>query len=122
MYQAAETAGEPVADLAQGVRAAELAKQHRDELCPAGKALGSALAVMFLHQCGKLGPGKMLEQLIEQAGYLYDYLALLVGDGLAKVRPRNDSPTFIIGGLSFGLSHSRICLGQEWASISAKPA
>lgn len=35
---------------------------------------------MFLDQSGKLSPRKMLEQLIEQAGYLYDCLALLVGD------------------------------------------
>ena len=80
MHQATQTAGQPVADLAQGVGAAELAKQHGDELRPAGKPLGSTLAAMFLHQRGKLGPGKMLEQLIEQAGYLYDCLALLVGD------------------------------------------
>jgi hypothetical protein len=57
-----------------------LTKQHRDELGPASKTLGGALATMFLDQRGKLGSRKMLEQLIEQAGYLYDCLALLVGD------------------------------------------
>src|ERR1700731_2009637 len=92
MHQATQTAGQPVADLAQGVGAAELAKQHGDERRPAGKPLGSAVAAMLLHQCGKLGPRKMLEQLIEQAGYLYDCLALLVGDvwrGPAKERFAN---------------------------------
>ena len=94
MHQAAQTAGQPVADLAQGVGTPQLAKQHRDELRPAGKPLGGALSAMFLHQCGKLGPGKMLEQLIEQAGCLYDCLALLVGDvwrrsGQGTIRQRS---------------------------------
>ena len=80
MNQAAQTAGQPVADLAQGVGAAELAEQHRDELRPAGEPLGGMLGAMLLDECGKLGPGEMLEQLIEQAGDLYDGLALLVGD------------------------------------------
>ncbi len=83
-----------IADLAQGVGAAELAKQHRDELSPAGKPLGSPFAAMFLHQCGKLGPGKMLEELIEEAGCLYDCFALLVGDvqrssGQGTIRQRS---------------------------------
>jgi hypothetical protein len=73
MHQAAQTAGQPVGT-------AELTKQHGDELGPASETLGGALATMFLDQSGKLGPRKMLEQLIEQAGYLYDCLALLVGD------------------------------------------
>jgi hypothetical protein len=69
MHQAAQTAGQPVADLMQGVSAAELTKQHRDELRPASKTLGGALATMLLDQSGKLGSQKMLEQLIEQAGF-----------------------------------------------------
>jgi hypothetical protein len=31
---------------------------------------------VLVHQRGKLGPGKMLEQLIEQARDLYDWIAL----------------------------------------------
>ena len=42
----------------------------------------------FLYQPGKLVSGKMLKQLIEQAAYLYDCLALLVGDVWRKLRPR----------------------------------
>jgi len=79
MHQSAEAAGQSVADLAQGVSAAELAKQHRDELRPAGEPLGVTLGAMLLHECRKFGAGEVLEQLIEQAGYLYDCLALLVG-------------------------------------------
>jgi hypothetical protein len=32
---------------------------------------------VFLHQCGELGAGKVLEELIEQARDLYDWIALL---------------------------------------------
>ena len=114
MHQAAETAGQPVADLAQRIGAAELAKQHRDELRPAGKPFGGALGAVLLHECGELGPGKMLEQLIEQAGCVYDCLALLVGDVWRKSDQRNDSPPFIIGGLFFWLPQAfRTCFGQE---------
>jgi hypothetical protein len=42
-----------------------LTEQHRDELRPAGKALGGTLGGMLLYECGELGSGKVLEQLIE---------------------------------------------------------
>ena len=32
---------------------------------------------MLLYECGELGPGKVLEQLIEEACDLYDWIALL---------------------------------------------
>jgi hypothetical protein len=54
-----------------------LTEQHRNELCPAGKALGVTLGGVLLHQCGELGAGKVLEQLIEEACDLYDWIALL---------------------------------------------
>jgi hypothetical protein len=54
-----------------------LAEQHREELCPAGEALGVTLGGVPLHQGGKLRPGKVLEELIEQARDLYDWIALL---------------------------------------------
>jgi hypothetical protein len=101
MHQTADTAGQPVADLAQRVGAAELAKQHRDELRPTGEPLSGVLGSMLLHERGKLGPGKMLEQLIEQAGYLYDCLALLVGDVRRKSGQGTLRSRSIIGGLSF---------------------
>jgi len=77
MHQSPQTARQAVADLAEGVGASELTEQHRDELRPAGKALGVTLGGVLLHQRGKLGPGKVLEQLIEQACDLYDWIALL---------------------------------------------
>ena len=94
MHQPAQTAGQSVADLAQGVGVAELAEQHRDELGPAAESFGGPLGVVFLYQRRELGPGKMLEQLIEQARYLYDCLALLVGDvrrssGQGNIRQRS---------------------------------
>jgi hypothetical protein len=45
-----------------------LAKEHGDELRPAGTALGASFGVMLLNQRSELSPGKMLEQLIEKAG------------------------------------------------------
>jgi hypothetical protein len=62
VYQADETAGQTVADLAKGIGAAELAKEHGDELRPAGKSLGAALGAVFLNQPGELRTWKMLEQ------------------------------------------------------------
>ena len=32
---------------------------------------------MLVYECGELGPGKVLEQLIEEARDLYDWIALL---------------------------------------------
>jgi hypothetical protein len=71
-----------------------LAKEHGDKLRPAGKPLGGSFGVVLLHQRGELGTGKMLEQLIEEAGSLYDCLGPPCGRRSAKLRPRNDSPTF----------------------------
>jgi hypothetical protein len=90
-----------------------LAEQHRDQLRPAAKTLGAPFRIVFFDQRSELGPGKMLEQLIEQTRDLYDGFAFLVGGRLAKLRPRNDSPTFIIGGLFFCSEGSQTCFGQE---------
>lgn len=57
-------------------------------------------ALLFLDQYSELGPGKMLEQLIEKTRALY-YGRARCAWRLAKLRPRNDSPTFIIGGPFF---------------------
>ena len=77
MDQSPETARQTVADLAQGVGASQLTEQHGNELRPAGKALGITLGGVLLHQRGKLRPREVLEQLIEQACNLYDWIALL---------------------------------------------
>jgi hypothetical protein len=90
-----------------------LAEQHRDQLRPAAKTLGAPFRIVFFDQRSELGPGKMLEQLIEQTRDLYDGFAFLVGGVWRSSRPRNDSPTFIIGGLFFCLDESQSCLGQE---------
>jgi len=61
VHQAAETAGQTVANLAEGISASELAKEHGYELRPAAKSLGGVLGAVLLNQGGKLGTGKMLE-------------------------------------------------------------
>ena len=75
--QPPQTTPEAVADLAQRIGASELTEQHGDELRPAGKALGVTLSGVLLYECGELGSGKVLEQLIEEARDLYDWIALL---------------------------------------------
>jgi len=89
-----------------------LAEQHGDELRPAGKAFGVTLSGVLLYECGELGTGKMLEQLIEEARDLYDWIALLwaafgeapAKDWLANVNYRRASLLF---------QTARTCLGQE---------
>jgi len=61
VHQATETAGQTVANLAEGISASELAKEHGNELRPAAKSLGGVLGAVFLNQAGELGTGKMLE-------------------------------------------------------------
>jgi hypothetical protein len=74
MRQAAQTAGQAVADFAERIGASELAKQHGYALRPGGKSFGGVFGAVFLYQGGEFGTGKMLEQLIEEAGSLYDCL------------------------------------------------
>jgi hypothetical protein len=89
-----------------------LTEQHGDELRPAGKALGVTLSGVLLYECGELGPGKVLEQLIEEARDLYDWIALLwaaIGEApakewLANVNYRRAFPVF---------QTANTCLGQE---------
>jgi hypothetical protein len=54
-----------------------LTEQHGDKLRPAGKAFGGTLGGVLLDECGELRSGKVLEQLIEEARDLYDWVALL---------------------------------------------
>jgi hypothetical protein len=42
-----------------------LTEQHGDELRPAGKPFGATLSGVLFYECGELGTGKVLEQLIE---------------------------------------------------------
>jgi hypothetical protein len=42
-----------------------LTEQHGDELRPAGKPFGVTLSGVLLDECGELGSGEVLEQLIE---------------------------------------------------------
>jgi len=42
-----------------------LTEQHGDELRPARKPFGGALSAVLLYECGELGTGEVLKQLIE---------------------------------------------------------
>jgi hypothetical protein len=89
-----------------------LTEQHGDKLRPAGKALGVTLSGVLLDECGELSARKVLEQLIEQARDLYDWIALLWAasgeapskEWLANVNYRRALPLF---------QTARTCLGQE---------
>jgi hypothetical protein len=89
-----------------------LTEQHGDELRPAGKALGVTLRGVLLYECGELGAGKVLEQLIEEACDLYDGIALLWAvfgeapgrESLANVNYRRALILF---------QTARTCFGQE---------
>jgi hypothetical protein len=63
--QSSQAAAQAIADFAQRIGSSQLTEQHGDELRPAGKALGVTLGGVLLYECGKLGAGKVLEQLIE---------------------------------------------------------
>src|ERR1035437_3899248 len=112
MHQPPQAAAQAVADFAQRIGAPQLTEQHRDELRPAGKALGVTLSGVLLYQCGELGAGKVLEELIEEAGDLYDGIALLwaafgeapAKEWLANVNYRRALILF---------QTARTCLGQE---------
>ena len=99
MHQPTQAAAQAVADLAQRIGVSQLTEQHGDELRPAGKALGGTLSGVLLYECGELGTGEVLEQLIEQARDLYDWIALLWA-ACGEFPARNCSPTSIIGGHS----------------------
>ena len=116
MHGSPEAAPQAVADLAQGIGASQLTEQHGDELRPAGKALGVTLGGVLLHQGGELRPGKVLEQLIEQARDLYDWIALLWA-ACGEFPERNCSPSSIIGGHSSLFQTARTCFGQECSAI-----
>ena len=77
MHQPPQAAAQAVADLAQRIGASQLTEQHGDKLRPASKALRVTLGGVLFHQRGKLRPREVLEQLIEQACDLYDWVALL---------------------------------------------
>jgi hypothetical protein len=62
-----------------------MAKQHSYELRPTAKSFGGTLGTVLLHQGGELATRKMLEQLIEQAGSLYDCLGPPCGRRSAKL-------------------------------------
>jgi len=64
MHQSSQAAADRYRSRAVN-RAPQLAEQHGDELRPAGKALGVTLSGVLFDECGELGSGKVLEQLIE---------------------------------------------------------
>jgi hypothetical protein len=68
---------------------------------------------VFLHECGELGAGKVLEQLIEEARDLYDWIALLwaaFGETPGKERLVNVNYRRAL----ILFQTARTCFGQGW--------
>ena len=63
-------AGQATADLAQAVRPAKLAKQHRNKLRPAVKSLGCVVRSMLRHSFFEVRTRKKLQQLAEDTAKL----------------------------------------------------
>ena len=73
MHQRAQTAGQPVAYLAQRIGMAQLAEQHGHELGLAIKSPGRTLSLVPLDKARKFQTRKMMQQLIEQTCDLYHH-------------------------------------------------
>jgi hypothetical protein len=69
MGQLALAGRQPPADFAQGMGLPQLAKQHGDELPPAGEAPCVPLGPVLAHQLLELQARKKLEKLGENAAY-----------------------------------------------------
>jgi hypothetical protein len=69
MAQLALAGRQPPADLAQGVSLPQLAKQHGNELAPAGEAARVPLRPVLPYQLLELQAWKELEKLGENAAY-----------------------------------------------------
>ena len=82
MNDLAETALETATDLPQAMRLGQLAKEHGDELIPAGESLGSMLGTGPLNGSLEVLAGEELQKLAKEAGYAYHQTALrLRGSG-----------------------------------------
>jgi len=71
MHQLPEAGRQPAADLPEGVRRAHLAKQHRDELVPAGEPFGRMLRPMLPHGARKGMPINQGQKLRKTTGDSY---------------------------------------------------
>lgn len=69
MAQLPFAGGQPAADFAQRLRAAQMAKQHGHKLAPTRKAAGVSFGAVLGDSPFKLGARKQLQHLAENAGY-----------------------------------------------------
>jgi hypothetical protein len=69
MPQLAFAGGQAAANLAQRLRSPQVTEQHGHELPPTAKSAGMALGAVLDHGAFKLGTGKQLQHLAENAGY-----------------------------------------------------
>jgi len=87
MAEPAETGGQAVADLSQGLGLGQLAEQHGQEVVPTGEPLAAALGTDIADQVVKLVAGKKLQKLAKQAGVTYHQSVLLAGVPWAGSHP-----------------------------------
>jgi hypothetical protein len=83
------------------------------------KPLASRFSGVLLDECGELGSGKVLEQLIEQACDLYDWIALLwAAFGEAPAKEWLANVNFRRALILF--QTARTCFGQEFPCPSPR--
>jgi len=71
MPQLAFTGGQAAADLTQGLGPSQMTEEHGHELSPTTETTGMALGSVRYDGPLKLGAGKQLQCLAENAGYSY---------------------------------------------------
>src|SRR5208282_5424314 len=69
--QLAFAGGQAAANLAQRLRTPQMTEQHGHELAPTTEPAGMALSPVFNYSPLKIGAGKQLQHLAENAGYSY---------------------------------------------------
>ena len=87
MLQLPLTAGQAAANLAQGMRPSQLAKQHRHELTPTGEAPRVPLGFVLLDRLFEIATRKQLQDLRENAAYLHYVESPAVDLVLAEPNP-----------------------------------
>jgi hypothetical protein len=70
--------GQAVGDVAQARDRAQLTKQHRHQLAPAGEAFGVAFGIMLANGGIEVGAGDQLQDLGENAAYYGQGCVLLL--------------------------------------------
>jgi hypothetical protein len=122
VHEFAERRHQPAANLAQRVRSAHLAEQHRHKLVPAGEALRPFLRLVPAHRALEIRPIHQREHLRKATGSLYHGLAPVSSRPAARQRRCDDfEPSPSYSEPEFCLTHRlkrKTDFGQECLAFS----